>query len=69
MRSLQQAGHRGSCYGDALCAAIDDAEQDIGALADVDVLAEGTDAVGASLTTLRETTPRSKSWPLTPPRR
>jgi hypothetical protein len=40
--------------GDELCAAIDDAEQDIGALADIDVLAEGTDAVEARLTTIRE---------------
>jgi hypothetical protein len=39
---------------EALCAAIDDAERDIGALVDVDVLAEGTDAVEASLTTIRE---------------
>jgi uncharacterized phage infection (PIP) family protein YhgE len=39
---------------EALCAAIDDAEQDIGALADIDVLAEGTDAVKARLTTIRE---------------
>ena len=39
---------------DALCAAIDDAEQDIAGLGDLDVLAEGTDAVEASLTTLRE---------------
>jgi hypothetical protein len=39
---------------DALCAAIDDAEQDIRALGDIDVLAEGTDAVEASLTTIRE---------------
>ena len=40
--------------GEALCAAIDDAEQDIGALGDIDVLAEGTDAVEATLTTIRE---------------
>jgi hypothetical protein len=40
--------------GEALCAAIDNAEQDIGALGDIDVLAEGTDAVEASLTTIRE---------------
>jgi hypothetical protein len=40
--------------GDELCAAIDDAEQAIGALADIDVLAEGTDAVEARLTTIRE---------------
>jgi hypothetical protein len=40
--------------GDELCAAIDDAEQDIAALADIDVLAEGTDAVEARLTTIRE---------------
>jgi hypothetical protein len=40
--------------GDELCAAIDDAEQAIGALADIDVLAEGTDAVEARLTTMRE---------------
>ncbi len=39
---------------DALCAAIDDAEQDIRALGDSDVLAQGTDAVGASLTTIRD---------------
>ena len=39
--------------GEALCAAIDDLEQDIGALGDIDVLAEGTDAVEASLTTIR----------------
>jgi len=40
--------------GDALCAAIDDAEQDIRVLGDIEVLAEGTDAVGASLTTIRD---------------
>ena len=40
--------------GDELCAAIDDAEQDIAALGDIDVLAEGTNAVEASLTTIRE---------------
>jgi hypothetical protein len=40
--------------GEALCTAIDDVEQDIGALGDIDVLAEGTDAVEASLTTIRE---------------
>ena len=40
--------------GDELCAAIDDAEQDIGAVGDIDVLAEGTNAVEASLTTIRE---------------
>jgi hypothetical protein len=40
--------------GEALCAAIDDVEQDIRALGDIDVLAEGTDAVEASLTTIRE---------------
>ena len=40
--------------GDALCAAIDDAEQDIRALGDSDVLAQGTDAVEASLTTIRD---------------
>jgi hypothetical protein len=40
--------------GDALCATIDDAEQDIRALGDIDVLADGTDAVEASLTTIRE---------------
>jgi hypothetical protein len=39
---------------DALCAARDDAEQDIRALGDIDVLAEGTDAVEASLTTIRD---------------
>jgi hypothetical protein len=38
----------------ALCAAIVDAEQDIRALGDIDVLAEGTNAVDASLTTVRE---------------
>jgi len=40
--------------GDALCAAIDDAEQDIRALGDIDVVAEGTDAVEADLTTIRD---------------
>jgi hypothetical protein len=40
--------------GEALCAAIDDVERDVGALGDIDVLAEGTDAVEASLTTIRE---------------
>jgi hypothetical protein len=40
--------------GEALCAAIDDVEQDVGALADIDVLADGTDAVEARLTTIRE---------------
>jgi hypothetical protein len=39
---------------EALCAAIDEVEQDIRALGDIDVLAEGTDAVEASLTTIRE---------------
>jgi hypothetical protein len=43
-----------SSTGDELGAAIDDAEQDTGALADIDVLAEGTDAVEARLTTIRE---------------
>ena len=40
--------------GEALCDAIDDAEQDIGALGDIDVVAEGTNAVDASLTTIRD---------------
>ena len=40
--------------GEALCAAIDDLEHDIRALGDVDLLAEGTDAVEASLTAIRE---------------
>ena len=39
---------------EALWAALDDAEQDIRALGDIDVLAEGTVAVEASLTTIRE---------------
>jgi hypothetical protein len=39
---------------DALCGAIDDVEQDIRALGDIDVLAEGTDAVEARLTSIRE---------------
>jgi hypothetical protein len=39
---------------EALCAAIGDTEQDIRALGDADVLAEGTNAVEASLTTIRE---------------
>jgi hypothetical protein len=39
---------------EALCAAIDEVEQDIRALGDIDVLAEGTDAVEASLTTIRD---------------
>ena len=39
---------------DALCGAIDDVEQDIRALGDLDVLAEGTDAVEARLTSIRE---------------
>jgi hypothetical protein len=39
---------------EALCAAIGDAEQDVRALGDIDVLAEGTDAIEASLTTIRE---------------
>ncbi|MGH9287917.1 MAG: hypothetical protein ACRD0V_06430 [Acidimicrobiales bacterium] len=50
----QAANSTTTSTGEALCAAIDDAEQDIGALADVDVLAEGTDAIEASLTTIRE---------------
>ena len=39
---------------EALCAAIDDLEQDIGALADIDVVADGTDELKARLTTIRE---------------
>jgi hypothetical protein len=39
---------------DALCGAIDEIEQDIRALGDIDVLAEGTDAVEARLTSIRE---------------
>jgi hypothetical protein len=39
---------------EALCAAIGDTEQDIRALGDADVLAEGTNAVEASLTTIKE---------------
>lgn len=39
---------------DALCGAIDDVEQDIRALGDIDVLAEGTDTVEARLTSIRE---------------
>jgi hypothetical protein len=38
----------------ALCAAIDDVEQDIRALGDIDVLDEGTDAVEAILSAIRE---------------
>jgi hypothetical protein len=49
-----QAADSTTTAGDALCAAIDDVEQDIAALGDLDVLAEGTDAVEASLTTIRE---------------
>jgi hypothetical protein len=40
--------------GDALCDAIDEVEQDIRALGDIDVLAEGTDAVEARLSSIRE---------------
>ena len=50
----QAANSTTTATGDELCAAIDDAEQDIGALADIDVVAEGTDAVKARLTTIRE---------------
>jgi hypothetical protein len=39
---------------EALCDAVDTAEDDIRALGDIDVVAEGTDAVEASLTTIRE---------------
>jgi hypothetical protein len=39
---------------DALCRTIDEVEQDIRALGDIDVLAEGTDAVEARLTSIRE---------------
>jgi hypothetical protein len=39
---------------DALCSAVDDLEQDIGALGDLDVVADGTDAVEASLSAIRE---------------
>ena len=39
---------------DALCTAIDGVEQDMRALGDIDVLAEGTDAVEARLTSIRE---------------
>jgi hypothetical protein len=49
-----QAADSTTTTSDALCAAIDDAEQDIAGLGDLDVLAEGTDAVEASLTTIRE---------------
>jgi hypothetical protein len=38
--------------GDELCAALDDLEQDIDTLADIDVVAEGTDAVRASVTAI-----------------
>ena len=50
----QAANSTTTSTGEALCAAIDDVEQDIGALADTDVLADGTDAVQESLTTIRE---------------
>jgi hypothetical protein len=39
---------------DALCRTIDEVEQNIRALGDIDVLAEGTDAVEARLTSIRE---------------
>jgi hypothetical protein len=39
---------------DALCRTIDEVEQDIRALGDIDELAEGTDAVEARLTSIRE---------------
>jgi hypothetical protein len=39
---------------DALCRMIDEVEDDIRALGDIDVLAEGTDAVEARLTNIRE---------------
>jgi hypothetical protein len=39
---------------EALCDAVDTAKDDIRALGDIDVVAEGTDAVEASLTTIRE---------------
>jgi hypothetical protein len=39
---------------EALCDAVDAAEEDIRALDDIDVLADGTDAVEASLTTIRD---------------
>lgn len=39
---------------EALCDAVDTTEDDIRALGDIDVVAEGTDAVEASLTTIRE---------------
>jgi hypothetical protein len=39
---------------EALCDAVDAAEEDIRALGDIDVLADGTDAVEASLTTIRD---------------
>ena len=39
--------------GDALCSAVGDLEQDIGALGDLDVIADGTDAVKASLAAIR----------------
>lgn len=39
---------------EALCAAIADVQQEIRALGDIDVLAGGTDAVEASLSTIRE---------------
>jgi hypothetical protein len=39
---------------EALCDAVDAAGDDIRALGDIDVVAEGTDAVEASLTTIRE---------------
>ncbi|MGH9230981.1 MAG: hypothetical protein ACRD07_20010 [Acidimicrobiales bacterium] len=50
----QAADSTTTSTGDALCAAIDDAERDIAALGDLDVLAEGTDATEAALTTIRE---------------
>lgn len=40
--------------GEALCDAVDDLEQDIGSVGDIDVVAEGTNAVEASLSAIRD---------------
>jgi hypothetical protein len=49
----QTASSTTTSSGDALCAAVGDLEDDIGALGDLDVVADGTDAVKASLSAIR----------------
>jgi hypothetical protein len=49
----QTASSTTTSSGDALCSAVGDLEDDIGALVDLDVVADGTDAVKSSLSAIR----------------